>query len=78
MDGVNHIRAELGHLPVLVYPVFLVHKISSTVGCKASSVSYTDKVGSEPIQLELLIRGYQKTPIFEIQCMPYLIPFLWS
>ena len=78
MDGVNHIRAELGHLPVLVHPVFLVHKISSTVGCKASSVSYTDKVGSEPIQLELLIRGYQKTPIFEIQCMPYLIPFLWS
>ena len=24
------------------------------------------------------IRGYQKTPIFEIQRMPYLIPFLWS
>ena len=23
-------------------------------------------------------RGYQKTPIFEIQRMPYLIPFLWS
>ena len=53
MDGVNHIRAELGHLPVLAHPVFLVHKISSTVGCEASSVSYTDKVGSVPIQLEL-------------------------
>ena len=25
-----------------------------------------------------LIRGYQKPPIFEIQRMPYLIPFLWS
>ena len=55
MDGVNHTRAELGHLPVLVHPVFLVHKISSTVGCKTSSVSYADKVGSIPIQLELLI-----------------------
>ena len=24
------------------------------------------------------IRGYQKTPIFEIHLIPYLIPFLWS
>ena len=23
------------------------------------------------------VRGYQKTPIFEIQLIPYLIPFLW-
>ena len=53
MDGVNAVRAELGHLPVLVHPVLLVQKISFAVGGKASTVSNADKVGSEPLQLEL-------------------------
>ena len=53
MDGVNAVRAELGHLPVLVHPVLLVQKISFAVGGKASAVSNADEVGSEPLQLEL-------------------------
>ena len=53
MDGVNAVRAELGHLPVLVHPVLLVQEITFAVGGKASAVSNADEVGSEPLQLEL-------------------------
>ena len=53
MDGVNAVRAELGHLPVLVHPVLLVQEISFGVGGKASAISSAGKVCSEPLQLEL-------------------------
>ena len=53
VDGVNTIGAEFGHLPVLVHPVFLVHKISFAVGGKASAISNADEVGSVPLQLKL-------------------------
>ena len=53
VDGVNAIRDELGHLPVLVHPVLLVHKIPFAVGGKASAVSNADEVGSVPFPLEL-------------------------
>ena len=53
VDGVNAIRDELGHLPVLVHPVLLVCKIPFAVGGKSSAISNADKVGSEPLQLKL-------------------------
>ena len=53
MDGVYAVRAELGHLPVLVHSVLLVQKIPFTVGGKASAVSNADEVFSKPLQLEL-------------------------
>ena len=53
MYGVNCIRAELGHLPVLVHPVLLVHELAPGVSGKASSITNTDKVSSEALKLEL-------------------------
>ena len=53
MDGVETVRAELGHLPVLVHSVLLVHEIPFAVGGKSAAISNADKVGSVPLQLEL-------------------------
>ena len=53
VDGINGIRAELGDLPVLVHPVLLVHECPFRVGGKAASITNTDKVNREAVQLEL-------------------------
>ena len=53
MYGINGIRAELGDLPVLVHPVLLVHECPFGVGGKATSITNTDKVNREAVQLEL-------------------------
>ena len=53
MYGVNHIRAELCDLAVLIHPVLLVQEGASGVGGKASPITNTYKVGSESLQMEL-------------------------
>ena len=53
VDGVNAIRDELGHLPVLVHSVLQVHEIPFAVGGKSAAISNADKEGSVPLQLEL-------------------------
>ena len=55
MDGVDTVRAELGDLTVLVHPVLLVDELAFAVGSEAAPITNADKVGSVPIQLELLI-----------------------